>query len=205
MKTQVNKAHYDFKKYINKPRWMSYYYQLKFIYELKPGKVLEIGTGNNFLKKQLSKEMIYKTMDIADDLNPDILGSVNNIPLKDNSFDLICCFQVLEHLPFNLFEKSIKEIVRVSKKNAFISLPCCSLQPTFGFKIPLISEFRISLNIPKFWKKYKFDGEHYWEIGSHGYSKKRIINILKKYFIIKKIIHPNENKYHIFFILEKKR
>ena len=27
-KTQVNKAHYDFDKYVNIERWNSYYYQL---------------------------------------------------------------------------------------------------------------------------------------------------------------------------------
>ena len=133
MKKQVNKTHYDFMKYVGRGRWMSYYYQLKYIYELKPKNVLEIGAGNNFLKKQLSKEMSYKTMDVAKDLNPDILGSVDNIPLKNNSFDLVCCFQALEHLPFNLFEKSLKEIARVSKKDVLISLPSCYLNPTFIF------------------------------------------------------------------------
>ncbi|MCK4649611.1 class I SAM-dependent methyltransferase [Candidatus Pacearchaeota archaeon] len=119
---QVTKEHYDFKKYIDKQRWMSYYYQLKHVYELKPSSVLEIGAGNNFLKKQLSKEITYKVMDIAKDLNPDVLGGVDNIPLKNNSFDLVCCFQVLEHLPFNFFEKSLKEIARVSKKKCFDKL-----------------------------------------------------------------------------------
>ena len=190
-------------KYVDKSRWMSYYYQLKYIYKLQPKTVLEIGTGNNFLKKQLSKEMTYKTMDVAKDLNPDIFGSVDNILLKENSFDLVCCFQVLEHLPFNLFDESLKEIARVSKKDVLISLPYRSIVPKFNLKIPLIPEIKLSLTISQIFKKHKFDGEHYWEIGTRYYPLRKIKNILRKYFKIKEILNPIENKYHIFFVLEK--
>lgn len=203
MKQKNNKKIYYFPNYVSKERILSYYYQLKLIYDLNPKNILEIGVGTNFLKKQLSDQFNYKTLDIAKDLNPDILGSVDNIPLKDKSFDLVCAFQILEHLPFDKFEKSLMEIARVSKKDVLISLPYCNISPNFKLKIPLIPEIRFSLTIPKFYKKHKFDGEHYWEIGKRGYSLTIIKKIISRYFKIKKIINPYENKYHIFFVLEK--
>jgi len=203
MKPQVNKSHYEFNRYVNIERFMSYWYQLKLIYNLNPRNILEIGIGNNFLKKYFSDSKInYKTLDTAKDLKPDIIGSVDNIPLREKSFDLICAFQVLEHLPFDKFEKSLKEMARVSKKNVLISLPYCNISLSFRLKIPLIPEIKFSLTIPQFFKKHKFDGEHYWEIGARGYSLNKIKNIISKYFKIKKVFSPYENKYHIFFFLE---
>jgi len=35
MKSQVNKEHYDFNKYVDKQRWMSYYYQISLIEKLE--------------------------------------------------------------------------------------------------------------------------------------------------------------------------
>ena len=204
MKIQVNKNHYEFKKYVNKERFMSYYYQLKLIYDLNPKSILEVGIGNSLLKKQLSDKVNYKTLDIAKDLHPDIFGSVENLPLEDNSFDLVCAFQVLEHLPFKKFEKCLKEISRVSKKNVLISLPYCHIASKFELKVPLIPIIRLSLAVPRFYEKIEFKGEHYWEIGAKGYPLKKIKTVLSKYFTIKKIINPYENKYHIFFVLGKK-
>ena len=166
--------------YVKKSRWMSYYYQLKLIYLLNPKNILEIGTGTNFLKKQLFDKYKYKTLDIDSNLNPDILGSVDKIPLKDNSFDLVCAFQILEHLPFNKFERSLKEIARVSKKDVLISLPYCNASFKMSFKIPLFEEIKLIVTIPRFYKKAKFNGEHYWEIGMRGYSLNRIKKLLSK-------------------------
>lgn len=206
MKPQVSSLHYKFEKYIEKPRWMSFYYQLSIINSLNSKSILEVGVGTNFLKKYFSDTKIkYKTLDIAKDLNPDILGSVDNIPLKDNSFDLVCAFQVLEHLPFDKFEKCLKEMSRVSKKYVLISLPYLNLFYYVKIKIPLIKPFYIGILMPQFWRTPKFNGEHYWEIGAKRYPLKKIKRIMNKFFNIKKITHPCENKYHIFFVLEKKK
>lgn len=205
MKFQVKKPYYNFEKYFNKDRWMSYWYQISLISKLKQKSVLEVGAGANFLKKYFSDDkMTYKTLDIAKDLNPDILGGVDNIPLKENSFDLVCAFQVLEHLPFEKFEQCLKEMQRVSKKDVLISLPYSHRYYYVKIKIPFAEPFYFGLLIPRFLLKYKFSGEHYWEIGTRGYSLNRIKKVMSKYFKVKQIIHPNENKYHVFFVLEKK-
>jgi hypothetical protein len=42
---QVDKNHYEFLKYVNKKRWICYYYQIYEILKRNPKTVLEIGPG----------------------------------------------------------------------------------------------------------------------------------------------------------------
>lgn len=204
MKKQVDKDHYDFLKYVNKSRFMSYYYQIKNILELKPNSVLEVGCGNNFLKNFFDKSITYKTLDFDSELKPDYIGSVTQMPIGDKKFDIICCFQVLEHLTFDKFEKALAEIHRVSKKHVLLSLPYSALTFKFELKLPFIKGLKLKLDIPKFYKIHKFDGEHYWEIGKRGYSLNKIKNIIRKYFVIEGVYNQYENPYHMFFRLRKK-
>jgi hypothetical protein len=44
---------------------------------------------------------------------------------------------------------------------------------------------------------------HYWEVNKIGYSKRRIKNIISKYFKIEKEFRPRFNKYHWFLVLKK--
>lgn len=49
--------------------------------------------------------------------------SCAEIPLTDNSFDLVLCNEVLEHLDQETFEKTTKEIKRIARKYVLISVP----------------------------------------------------------------------------------
>ncbi len=205
MDKQVEKGHYDFKKYSDKNRWVSYFHQISETLKLKPSSVLEIGVGDkvfgSYLKNNTAIE--YKSMDLAEDLHPDVVGSINQIPFTDNTFDLVAAFEVLEHLPYSDFDQSIRELFRVSKKWVLISLPHFGPPMQLYFKIPFLPKIYLSFKIP-YYKRHKFNGEHYWEIGKKGYPLKRITEDLEKYAVIKKDFLPFENQYHHFFILEKK-
>jgi len=201
---QVNPDHYDFLNYIHKDRYMSYYYQLKYIYTIKPKNILEIGPGNNFLKNNLKNEFIIKTFDFDEKVKPDYIGNVSKIPLPNNFFELVCCFQVLEHLPFEKFEESLNELCRISEKYVLLSLPYSRIDFKFEIKLPLLKKLNVHFTIPKFYRKHMFDGQHYWEIGTKGYQINKIINVLEKHFLVEEINNPYENPYHIFFKLRKK-
>ncbi|GAB6183590.1 class I SAM-dependent methyltransferase [Thermodesulfovibrio hydrogeniphilus] len=50
-------------------------------------------------------------------------GNIECLPFPDESFDLVTCLEVLEHLPVKTFEKALFELQRVSKKYIIISVP----------------------------------------------------------------------------------
>ena len=206
MKPQVEPNHYFSKSYDTKERFIGYWHQIYEIIKLEPKKVLEIGIGNSFVSKYLKERNInVTTLDIDKKLHPDKIGSVLNIPFTDSSFDVVSCYELLEHLPYNKFNKALSEIFRVSKRYALLSLPDVSKVYRFYLHIPKIIIFKKLIPIPNLRKKvHQFEGEHYWEIGKKGYPLSRIIKNIKKHgFIIKRNYRDFDSKYHRFFILEK--
>ena len=51
-----------------------------------------------------------------------IHGSCDNLPYADNTFDLVISIATIHNLDINGVKKSLKEIMRVTKKNAFIKV-----------------------------------------------------------------------------------
>ena len=205
MKKQVNKNHYQFSNYSTVRRWISYFHQLNEVISQQPESVLEIGVGEkvfgNYIKSNTSIK--YSSLDIAKDLKPDILGDILNIPLKNNSYDVVVAFEVLEHIPFEDFEKVLSEMKRVAKKNVVISIPHFGPPLKLSFKIPLFKEVKFFYKIP-YHPKHEFNGQYYWEIGKRGYSVSRIKNILRKQFVLEKDYLSFENPFHHFFVLRNK-
>ncbi len=203
MKSQVEKSHYNFESYIDEGRFASYYYQLKYIREINPERFLEIGTGTGILKRLIPEEIKYFNVDIGKELNPDVIATVEHLPFRDDTFKLIGCFQVLEHLPFDKFSMLLEEIKRVSSKYILISLPYANHKFRLEITLPRSKRIDWKIIIPMFYKKHKFDGQHYWEIGKKNYPVKKIKAILKRKFKVMSIYTPAENTYHTFFLLEK--
>lgn len=207
MKSQVTPDHYTGSSYDSKERFISYWHQINEIILLKPRRVLEIGIGNGFVSRYLREHKLnVTTLDIAHDLCPDVAGSVLAIPFNDESFEVVSCCEVLEHLPYSEFPKTLKEIRRVSQKYVVLSLPDVTTVYRVNMELPRIKSIKRLVNHP-FNRPvdHVFDGEHYWEIGKKGYSLKQIefdithseLNIINTYRIY-------EFYYHRFFILEKK-
>jgi predicted SAM-dependent methyltransferase len=206
LEKQVDASYYDFMYYMDRERWVSYYEQIKLFHSLPSNAcVLEIGAGLNINRKHIEEylpNMTYKTLDIAEDLSPDYIGSAHKIPLPDNSFDAVCAFEILEHIPFDMFETALQEIKRVSKNKVIISLPHFGPPIKFLLKIPLLPKMQFAIKVP-YYQKHKFNGQHYWEIGKRDYPIKKIKDIFKKHFELVEDFVPFENQYHHFFILNK--
>lgn len=49
------------------------------------------------------------------------VGNGNNMPYADKSFDLVISINTIHNLALNECKKALREIMRVSKKNAFIT------------------------------------------------------------------------------------
>jgi len=199
----MNRNVYRFKKYVDLKRWLSYWHQINEVLELNPKNVLEIGVGNQIVSDCLKKQgLAVKALDIDKKLKPDLVADVNQMPLTDNSFDLILCAEVLEHLPFEEFERCLEELKRITKKYVVLSLPHFGPPLKLAFKIPFLKQIKLAQKIP-YHPQHKSNSPHYWEIGKKGYSAAKIKKIIKKYFKIKKEFIPFETQYHHFYILEK--
>lgn len=117
--------------YFSSSQWMSFRAQIEGVRTFKPKNVLEIGIGNGFVSSILQRcGYSVTTMDINPALNPDYIGNItdlNNMFAKE-SFDVILCAEVLEHLPFKLFQTCIYNIAEVSKFGTVITLPNATRQ-----------------------------------------------------------------------------
>lgn len=204
--TQVPRAHY-FQDYDTKNRWASYWYQINEILNTRGKTVLEVGIGNGTVADYLRRSGLeVTTVDIDSALNPDYVCSVTELTkvFQPDSFDTILCAEVLEHIPFEYFEKSLEELQKVAKNFVILSLPHFGIKLRFSVKIPLVRQKNILIKIP-YPRKYKFDGQHYWEIGKKGYPLSKIIDVISKHFNVERNYLVPENPYHMFFILRAKK
>lgn len=80
-------------------------------------KVLHIAPEQSFYKKfKKLKNIDYLTCDLNSPL-ADIKADIQNLPFEDNSFDVIFCNHVLEHV--NDDKKALSELYRVMKKGGW--------------------------------------------------------------------------------------
>ena len=91
---QVLKEHYDFSKYTDIPRWLSYWHQIDETLKLEPRSVLVIGIGDGAVMRLLKDYVTdIKTFDIDPELNPSFLGNISEIDqIVTNKFDVILRF-----------------------------------------------------------------------------------------------------------------
>ena len=106
------------------------------IQEIDRGKILEVGCGSGLVYKALKEEtellkyvgidISHSMLKLAKDRFPDVrfeLGNINKIKVKDNSFNVVICFEVLGHLKDIVVP--IKELIRVTKKVCMFTLWIC--------------------------------------------------------------------------------
>jgi ubiquinone/menaquinone biosynthesis C-methylase UbiE len=104
------------------------------IAELAPNSFLDAGCGEGFVAEILLRQMPGlkltgfdfngESVEIARQMNPDatfVEASIFEIPFDSGSFDLVGCFEVLEHQTDP--RSALKELTRVSNRHVIISVP----------------------------------------------------------------------------------
>lgn len=114
--------------------WNFFRHLVNLIASKNVDSILDVGCGEGFTLNRLKEKGIGKKLegveylqaaiDLGKKSYPDILikkGTIYELPYKDNSFDLVLCTEVLEHLKEP--EVALKELIRVSKKYLVVSVP----------------------------------------------------------------------------------
>ncbi|NDY74430.1 hypothetical protein DO021_21370 [Desulfobacter hydrogenophilus] len=217
---QVKSEHYQ-KNYITADRFQLYNSIVQACLKYECNEILEIGIGQGIVSHTL--KFVGKKMYCADfdlNLNPDVSMDIRQLPFKNDSFDMIIASQVLEHIPFGDFKKSLVELRDCSKKYVIISVPYNQhfLSFRIDLKINKYLRFRGQLNrflkrifpaniylgLPQTHRHFKFDGEHYWEIGYKEFPLIKVKNVINECFKILDDFRVELSPYHYIFILEKK-
>ncbi len=103
---------------------------------LSPETFLDAGCGEGFVARRVIDaapgisltgcDVSHSALEIAATANPEarfVAGSVVELPFPDRSFDVVGCFEVLEHLPGDLPRRALSELGRVARHAVVLSVP----------------------------------------------------------------------------------
>jgi ubiquinone/menaquinone biosynthesis C-methylase UbiE len=103
---------------------------------LTPQSFLDAGCGEGFVARRIIEavpeialtgcDVSSMALEIAASANPEarfVAGSVVDLPFPDRSFDVVGCFEVLEHLPGDLPRRALSELARVARRAVVLSVP----------------------------------------------------------------------------------
>jgi len=106
------------------------------IVALSPRTFLDAGCGEGFVCRRIINavpdialtgcDVSGVALEIAASANPEaqfVAGSVVDLPFADRSFDVVGCFEVLEHLPGDLPRRALTELARVARQAVVLSVP----------------------------------------------------------------------------------
>ena len=191
---------------MTKRRWMSVWHQVDEVMSAGCSNILEIGPGPGLFKsvaQTFGLEVL--TLDVDPALSPDYLGSPTDLPFGDDSFEITCAFEVLEHLPFEESLRALGEMIRTASKHVVVSLPDAKTMWPFSFHVPKIGDKKLLIPKPGFRRKHRgSDREHFWEINMQGFELRRLtekfdglngVSLTKTYRV-------PENPYHRFFVFD---
>lgn len=205
-KGQVEEGHYLGTDYNNPGRWTSFSLQYRTAAgnSSEGDRLLEVGPGNKVFShmiREAGREVT--TVDVSEDVEPSVVADVRDLPFDDGSYDLVCAFEVLEHIPFEDFGTALKELRRVSKGKVLISIPHRQATFRFSLKLPMVQEKTLIFHLPLYrFISHEFDGQHHWEMGKKQYPKKKVESVIQKSFNIQDSFINQYNPNHRFYVLK---
>ena len=139
--------------------------------------ILDVGCGKGFMLYDFQKALPKAKLagiDISkyciENAMPEVSkfcieGSCDKLPYPDNSFDLVIAIATIHNLDLDGVKKSLKEIVRVSKKSAFVKVN--------GYKNEIEKKALFDWNLvaktilhvddwKKIFQETNYEGDYFW-------------------------------------------
>ena len=134
--------------------------KIKKVLDLIPDDVqniLDVGCGNGLITNVLGKKYKVTGVDRSESAlklveTNKIQASADDIPQNDKSYDMVFSSELLEHLDDNTFQDSISEMMRLTKKYIFITVPNDENPDKLSIKCP---ECRYTYNSPNHLRSFK--------------------------------------------------
>lgn len=155
--------------------------------------LLDVGCGNGaFLKfLEANNSIIQKTgyersqVAVKNKLceSEIISGSAEKIIYSDNSFDLLLALEVIEHLPFLIYERTLQELQRIAAKYIIISVPHKEIDRLIKCKY-------CGCSYSPFFHLREFD-------------KKKMENLFESFSLIQSSLIGKHRKYFLWDLLKK--
>ena len=170
---------YGYGGYNYNPRfWTQVVKDFKDYYELKDGsKILDVGCGKGFMVYdffKLNPNLDIVGIDISDyaitnckeEVRKNLkVASCEELPFKDNTFDLVISINTIHNLERDGCGKSLREINRVSKKNKFIIVDAYrneeEKKKMFAWNLTAKTIMHVDEWL-KFFEENNYDGDYYW-------------------------------------------
>jgi SAM-dependent methyltransferase len=189
------------------------YYQFKDIQSLtNPRSILIVGPGQG-LDTAVLRWRGYKitTLDIDSTFNPDVVGSVHDLRVFDSKqFDVVIASHVIEHLPPAYLDMALRELARVAHF-ALIYVPTAGRPVELSFSPGVRgTRFSIVINLYNWFrrpnpKKALFcAGQHYWEVGRPGYSRRQLAKRVSSHFEILRQYRNRDWLFSFNYVLRSK-
>lgn len=159
-------------------------------------------------------------MDVKPEHSPTICGDLLHPPQDLGQYDLVCAFQVLQHIPSQYFRDALCNLRKCSRRYVFISLPCPMNHLYVQFRAEFVQRllqrlsfgFHLLLPLPlrprdrdeqADLKRPDKHNPHYWEANRRSFSKRDILRTIDDVGIsILKQFHNNLHPYHWFVLGE---
>ena len=208
---------------LSEARALSYHLQTREVLALPRSKstdILEVGPGRGefgALVRNYGYNLI--TIDADPNTGTDILADMREIPVLSKVFDVVCAFEVLQHLPHEFFQSVLAEFTRCARNYVYLSLPSqgssiyLQVKGRFTGRLrPLSFDIGVSKLLPsrvgdvndsQLMNREDYRNPHYWEVNRRSFPEKRVLGEIEECGLkVLKAFHNPRFTYHYFILCE---
>ena len=187
--------------YVSTRRMAEYAFQYRAVLSCGPETVLEVGPGPGVLTYLMRRTGIrVTTFDCDPSLETDVTGDVRELAV-DGQFDVLTCFEVLEHVPFSDVGTALRRMGRLARKEVLISVPDAATVYVLETSLPVVGTHRFV------WKRpclrhgaHEYDGEHHWELSTRGCTEAEFLRVASDAGLrLLERARVKEHPTHVFF------